>query len=54
VCKELGFKQIVGPASTKLPVLVNGVSLCLNSIDREGQYGFAGLVEALAALGLLA
>jgi hypothetical protein len=54
VCKELGFKQIVGPASTKLPVLVDGVSLCLDSIDRESWYRFAGSVEALAALGLLA
>jgi hypothetical protein len=54
VCKELGFKQIVGPASAKLPVPVDGVSLCLDSTDREGRYGFAGSVEALAALGLLA
>jgi hypothetical protein len=54
VCKELGFKQIVGPDSTKLPVPVDGVSLCLDSRDREGRYGFAGSVEALAALSLLA
>ena len=54
MCKELGFKQIVGPDFTKLPVLVDGVSLCLDSKDREGWYGFASSVKALAALSLLA
>jgi hypothetical protein len=43
----------VGPCSAKLPVLVDGVSLCLDSIDREGWYGFVDSVEALVALGLL-
>ena len=54
MCKELGFKQIVRPDFTKLLVLVDKVSLCLDSKDREGWYRFASLVEALAALSLLA
>lgn len=54
MCKELGFKQIVRPDFTKLPVLVNKISLCLDSKDKEGQYRFASLVKALAALSLLA
>jgi hypothetical protein len=55
VCKEMGFKQIVGPASVKLPLPVDGVSLQLDSTDEQRRYAFTlGTAIAQDALGFLA